>query len=148
MSIVNWEDVSGKYPSIARDYTAETVNSHYIPYAEAELNGLLSGAYTVPFSSNNLTARELVTDLTYCRVIGNKAGEQNEYCKAVYDRIMRIKNGSEAMLTSSGDVMNIDGTIVWSTTKDYHPVFGVSDETLQVVDSNWISNEESERGHF
>ena len=148
---INWDDVTDRYSLLAKgSYAgADEVDSAHITYAENELDALLASTFTVPFSSNNLTAKDLSIDLTYCRVGNFKLKEQKEFKEMIMDKINMLKNGDMSMITDSGDVLTTGGTTqIWSSTEDYHPVFGMGDTIQFEVDSSRIIDEENDRGYF
>lgn len=145
MSIVTYDEILSRFSAVG-DYGNTVVTSHYLLYAENHVNGLLAGHFTVPFSSNNLTAKDLVIELTYLRCGDLKVGELEKRYDMFQRRIDALRNGDEVMMTSSGETMVAGGTLIpTSNTEDYTPVFGVSDTELSQVDPDQIEDEEDER---
>lgn len=148
---INWDDVTDRYSVLTKgSYAgADEVDSAHVVYAENELDALLASAYTVPFSSNNMTAKDLSIDLTYCRVGNFKIKERKEFKEMIMDKINMLKNGEMSMITDSGDILATGGsTPVWSSTEDYHPVFGLGDDIEFLPSSDRITNEANDRGDF
>ena len=143
---VNWDDVVGRYPGIASIGGADQVGSDYIQYAEVEIEGRLAERYTVPFSDNNLTIRDLVIDLVYVKA-GNLSVEDYEQMADRLDkRIERLLEGREAMVTTSGDIIQrADEGAAWSSTQDYAPTFGVGDVLDMHPDDTQIEDENDAR---
>ena len=147
-SLVDYNFLTGVYPSVGKSgYKAEEVNSFHTPMAQSEIEGLLSTHYTVPFSSNNLTAKDLVSRLCYSRLASLDEEERRAIRTELYERIERLKNGEEQMLTSSGTVLqpNVAGT-AWTENEDYHPIFTQDDPLMWEVDSSQIRELRDERG--
>lgn len=145
MSIVTYDELESRFSRVS-DYGQTVVTSHYLLYAENHVNGLLAGHFTVPFSSNNLTAKDLIIELTYLRCGDLKISELEKREKMFMNRIEALRNGDEVMMTSSGDMMIAGGTLVpTSNTEDYTPVFGMSDAELSEVDPDQIEDEEDGR---
>jgi len=141
MSIVNYQDLVGTFRAIGKSgWTAEEVNSYHIPQCQAEIEGLLATVYTVPFSSNNVTAKDLVTQLVYCRLSGGSMEERQACRNEVLDRVEKLKSGKELMLTSSGPIDSGITNIIWSNTKDYDNPTTVDDPIRWNVDSNQIDD--------
>ena len=143
---IDWSDVTKRYRGIGKDLDSTEVGSAYIPYAEAEVDGRLASKYTVPFSNNNLTAKDLAIDIVYLKA-GNLKVEETEKLQTMIDaKFERLLSSNEVMLTTSGDVINqgVAGT-VWSTTQNYHPTFGMSHTEYLEVDSSMVSDEEDAR---
>jgi len=144
---IEWDDVVSRYASVNRVGGAEEVSSAHIVYAESELNGRLSPKFTVPFSSNNFTAKDLSIEMTYVR-IGNLNIEDRETLqKSIDDRIQRLLDGEENMMDTDGAVLqqSVGGTL-WSSSQDYVPTFGHGDTTDFEVDPNLVLDEEAKRG--
>jgi len=132
----NWADVTARYNNISEIGGAKSVDSHYIIYAEAQIEGALASSYTVPFSSNNLTVKDLVIDLTYGKAI---AFRDTKKAKAINDsvehRIKMLKSGSMSMVTNSGDILSSSGQgTIWSSTENYSPSFDMNDQEHQEID--------------
>lgn len=147
---INWDDVTLRYPEVeTRNAGAAAVGSAYIQYAEAAIDGMLASHFTTPFSSNNLTAKDLSVELVYARIIRKADKEAAAMAAAgVSSMVTMLKNGSLGMVTTSGDIIANNGTgdEIWSTTQNYHSIFGVNDPKLSPIDSSQIYDEESERG--
>ena len=142
---IDWQDVVDRYRSVS-DRDATEIGSSFIPYAEAEVDGRLASKYTAPFSNNNMTVKDLCIDLVYIKV-GNLNIEETEKLQTMVDaKFERLINGDEIMFTSSGDQISqsVAGT-VWSNTKDYHPVFGLSEQCHLAIDSSQLADEEAAR---
>lgn len=143
---IGWDDVMLRYPSIADVGGSKEVGSAHIQYAENELNGRLAPKFTIPFSSNNQTAKDLSIEMTYLR-IGNFNTKEREALKTSIDeRIVRLLDGDENMVDDTGNTIqqSVGGT-VWSNTKDYTPTFGFGDTEDFEVDPDLIDAEESAR---
>ena len=144
---ITWEDIADRYPIIDKSLLNGTseVNTAFIQYAETELDAMLAPVFTAPFSSNNTTVRDLSIDLAYCKMGMFKVEERKEFKDEIYDKIKMLKSGDMAMLTDSSDTLLTAGEPAWSTTKDYHPVFGHGDDINFQVDSSLTYAEEQER---
>lgn len=138
---INWADVVARYPGLSQVGGAEEVGSSYIGYAENQVEGMLASAYTVPFSDNNLTVKDLCIDLVYIRAGTIKAEARKELRDEFMERIERLLTGKENMVTVDGTVMYSDGGTPWSSTENYHPVFGMGDHKDFVVDSDQVDDE-------
>ncbi len=66
--IIAWKDATARYPELDKlpNVNAEQVQDRLVLYAEAAVHARLSSKYSVPFSSNNITARDLATDDATC----------------------------------------------------------------------------------
>lgn len=137
MNYATFSDFNARYAT--RLGEAE-VTSHYLPFASTRLNGLLGGAFTVPFSSNNQTARDLTIDLAYLMVLQRSKEPQDHQAldQAVQGRITGLLEGREAMMTTSGEALFAEAArqVVWSSTARFRTVFDLRDAKLQSVDAN------------
>ena len=148
MSLIDYSDVAGAYRSIEKSgYTSEEVNSFHIPYAEAEITGRLAVKYTAPFSSNNFTAKDLITQLTYSRIAPLSEDGRREIVNGVNERLDRILAGDELMLTTSGEVITKSSASskIWSNTEDFPAPFSMDDPINWEVSSGEIYDERSIR---
>jgi len=146
---ISWSDVVARYPSVEKVGGGQEVGSHFIHYAEAEVDALLSpGGFTVPFSSNNVTAKSLAIDITY--VLSNPLRDP-DHLNVVKDRIdgtiADLLAGKRGMAVTSGSPIFASkvGAGAWSTTMNYAPTFGVGKSEEFAVDSGQLWNEEQAR---
>lgn len=141
MSLITYETIAARYSELARALDATVVNSVHIPFAQAELEGKLGVGFTVPFSSNNLTAQDLCVDLVYARV----------YQFSAPDKVEKVREHIEArcmaLLSGREDMKLIDGTLVhstavasamWSRLGSYHPTFGMDEPEDQCIDKDRV----------
>lgn len=148
MSLVTATDVLLRYP-VMSSVGSTAVNSTWIVYAENEINGRLGAAFTVPFSSNNQTAIDLIIENTWLRYQQSKNSDLAAALRTAMDtRLARIMDGKEPMILADGTIMNASGGLgdAWSNTSGYHPVFGMGDETHFLVDSSQTYDEALARG--
>ena len=142
----SWEDVVNRYPLLnRRKGGADEVNSSFVVFAENELDGRLGGCFTVPFSSNNLTAKDLTIELTALKSNLWKEKDRERRVKDLDARIERLKNGEELMAVTSGPPLSADQSGVFSTTKNYHSTFGLVDVLDQGTDVDQLEDEIDER---
>lgn len=147
--LIDWSDVNRRYPETLKLADATTADSSWVPFAIAELHGRLASGFTVPFSVNNMTAKDLAIDLVYAKVTRFKDHEKAAAVTSyVAGQIEGLLNGSLSMITSSGDTMNSVGGTVYSTTDTYHPVHGVGPVEYSVVSSAQIEAEQNDRGIY
>lgn len=124
-----------------------TVESSYIYYAESDLDRRLAPYFTVPFSSNNVTAADLSIDLAYAKVIIFDDPDKYKAIMSHVDGVIGdLIDGASAMLTTSGDQLSSStGNAAWSNTASYHSAFGMGDSSLFQVDSAQLYDEEAQR---
>jgi hypothetical protein len=146
-AIIDWEDVTGRYPELSSLRDATRAGSYYIPFAIAELEGCLSQGYAVPFSLNNITAKDLAIDLVFAKIYRFKDEKKSAAVSSyIGGRIEDLLKGAASMQTIDGTVLPNNGDPVFSTTIGEHPVFGLSPPLLWQVDSLTVLNEEGARG--
>lgn len=142
---INWADVTNRYPNAGNNTASEEVADAHIRYAEAEVDGRLASYYTAPFSSNNLTAKDLAIDLTYLRMGIARTKGADELRKSIDLRFKDLREGMSYMVTTSGDLVQRGGVPVWGSHQDYHPVYGMGPIESFVVDSSQVIDEENAR---
>lgn len=140
---IEYDDLVNRYPRASKKGGQEEINA-FITNAEQELESMFAGAYTIPFSSNNVTIKDLAVDLTYIKLDVQSSKENVERHKRLMKTVDMIKTNKMQMLTNSGDIVGAASPL-WSNTTDYHPVHGVLDVTDQVVDDTRIQDEIDER---
>ena len=126
MTYATYDDFRTRYTT--RLSEAE-VNSHILPYAARRLETALAPHFTVPFSADNVTARDLTVDLAYLLVLqrSREAGERTALAREVEGRLRRLAEGRAAMVTTSGDALYAENAAgsVWSD--GVAPVFRLDD---------------------
>lgn len=127
----------------------DTISSHYLPFAEAEIDSRLGSVFTTPFSSNNLTVVDLTIDTVYVKAANLKFEEREVIQKSIDARIQRLCDGKDQLLvqTDSGDIINVGAgsSVAWSNTKGYHATFGMSDIEDVEIDDTILSDEANQR---
>lgn len=134
------DEIKARYPLLTSLGDA-LVTSHHILMAEAEINGLLSSGFTVPFSDNVLTVKDLTQQLVYLRAANSKVADAEKMYVTWLERVERIRGGGEALVTTSGDLLNSTAGGITSTTDDYRPTFGMRDYSEQSIDSQLLDDE-------
>ena len=145
---VTWSgDVLGRYPKLSRvDSDATRADSYYVAPAEYELDGMLGTRFSTPFSSNNMTARDIVVDLVFLRARSTQDKKESARLKeAVEDSIEALIAGRKHMITDAGDVLSTAGGAAWSNTKGDTPIFGFGAAEEQRVDPDVLERERRAR---
>lgn len=142
MAIINYGDVVARYPEQAALKDATQINCHYIPYAVADIESRLAPRFTVPFSSNNLTAKDLMVDAVYAAVYRFKDPKKAEAVeKRIAERIAALLAGKADMMLSDGTTLASVGGTIYSTTENYDPVFSMLPVEDAVVDPGQLQDE-------
>lgn len=143
---IDWADVVDRYPVLANVGDAVKMDSTHIVPAESEVDARLAPVFTTPFSNDNVTAQDLSIQLVYLRAGYLKDENWLNYKNYIDERFDRLTDGSEAMLTSSGDVLSSqDTTEAYHTHANYKPVFDLTDVVNQEVDPDLIDAEDDKR---
>ena len=147
---ITWDDVVNRYQLFGTIAGAVKAASHYLRYVEGELDSRLGVAYSVPFSNNNITIRDLAVDMVYLRSIRFKTDGWKELKEEIDGRIAALNSGTAIMVVDSGDIVVAGqgvATSAWSNNQDYHPVFAATlDWTDMVPSSAHMQAEADERG--
>lgn len=147
MSYITQEELVGRYGEFLKIGGDADVTSHHIAGAERKLNSMLGTVFTVPFSSNNLTAKELTIQLTYVQYWESRKPEKvEETKKSLFQWIDDLRNGLASMDVGSGDGLYASSANApYSSTSQYHPTFGHGDIENMIVDPDLIDAESDAR---
>ena len=93
-----------RYPALATKITSAELDTSYLPQASEWIERKLAGNFTVPFSSNNKTARELtyLKSLHYYRLGTPNPVDSDELVNELKDAIDGLLGGEEGMAVDSG----------------------------------------------
>lgn len=141
----DWSDVSERYRHASTVDGSVAVNSSFLVFSEAEIESRLASHFTVPFSDNNLTVKDLCIDMSYARLAVGKVDDAEDIRASVLERINALKAGEMTMLTDSGDVVLAGASAMYSNTASYHTAFGVGNVLDFFVNSNQQVDEEGAR---
>ncbi len=134
---ITWQDVADRYPDSAKIGDQSRWDTAFIQPAEAEVDGRLSTLYAVPFVPGSINApvavRDLSIDIAYYRATWRTEGS-DALLKLIDGRFERILKKQEALVTSAGLVGETPGE-AWSSTLDFHSVFGPDDPRYWVQSS-------------
>lgn len=143
---ITFNDVTFKYGNSTRVASGTAVDSNaHLEASEREVESTLSSVFTVPFSSNNITVKDLMIDLTYSNLSILKDDKAKLIRDNVYKRMEEIKNGSMPVITSSGEALFSNGKAVWSETENYQPVFDKGDILDQGLDIDQLEDLEDSK---
>jgi len=121
------------------------INSSFLPYGALRVNESLGKCYATPFSSDNLTAKDLSIHFAYLGYLlkTRNQTDSEELSKDLQLRVTDICCGNAPMITNSGTSLfpeNTAGAEAWSNTQDYKPTFDMRDPLDQRVDPDLIDN--------
>ncbi len=144
---IKWDDVVNRYKKFGDIVDSQESQETYIQYAESYVDAGLAKAYTIPFSNNNVTVRDLSIDTTFAKALMFKDSEKATAILTYVGSYMgALSDGSMVMVTNSGDQITPTGEPVYSQTMDYTPVFGKGSVSDMRVDSAQLYDEEIDRG--
>ena len=147
--IVTTADVFLRYIELGSIFKGTDFDLAFIEPAEIQIEGILGQRFTVPFSSNNSTAKDLVIDQCYCRALITKRPKSVVAIQASIDkRIKDLLSGKAAMVTTSGDLLSRQTTPAWSSTMGYTPPYGMVDTMDTEIDQDQIDDELDSRDNI
>lgn len=155
--VCSWSHVLARYDELSKlpnvgsaSAVASATQTNLLNTAEAYVHGRLASRYTVPFSSNNLTAIDLIVDAVYVQNNMTRQPEKTKLLKEFLDeRIKALIEGQSQMTDASGAVVaTIGGDVIWSSTENYPPTFGMSDIEKAEVSSEQLYDEDVARGEY
>jgi hypothetical protein len=146
----NYDELMVRYPLIKTWTDKQShVESYVIYFAENQIDSMLAPAFSTPFSAAHPTIKELSQD--YCKYL-SLLDQDQEKAQIVYDlisgRVDKLLSGKAYITTDSGSIVpSAAADLVWSNTKDYHPIHSMldADEPETRVDSSMQSDLENER---
>lgn len=145
---IKWDDVTARYPSSGRAEPSGKMETTHILPAEAKIEGLLAPGFAVPFSAAHPIVKDLcIMEVRRRMVIGkSKEGEDKALAEEIADTVKRLVGSEEAIITADGDALwatsAATGGEVFSTTKDFNPVFDMRSPVEQRVDPDRHDDEE------
>lgn len=143
---IDWADVTYRYKRFADIKDSNEAGDEVIPYAENYIEVGLASKFSVPFSSNNTTVKDLCIDAAMAKVLMFKDTEKAEMMLGHVNSIMfGLREGMLSMLTDSGDVIALAGEPVYSKTMNNAPIFGHGDIEEFRVDSQQLYDEHIDR---
>lgn len=146
---ITWDDVVHRFVGFANVVGAVYAASHYLSYAEGYVDSRLGSKFSIPFSNNNVTIRDLTIDVVYLRSIRGKSEEYDVIMAEVNSRFGALLSGEAVMVTTSGFVSETLPTAAWSSTQDYHPIFSPVLPHIDMVPSSaQVADEYADRGVF
>jgi len=141
-------DFLPRYPLKADAFASSAIaEAACIQPAEADLDSRLGGRFTVPFSSNNQTAKDLTIDLAYLFLVEPDDEGKTRTMRARVDKaIEELNAGRRIMVTTSGEALQAStGGVAWSSTQGDRPIFDVDAPANWAVSSETIANIETSR---
>jgi len=144
---IDWEDVIDRYPVLNTLGGSDEISSTYIVYAEAMTEGLLASKYTVPFSNNNMTVKDLSIDYAYWMAARFKLEDAVAVYSAYFGTIRMLKKDQMEMILTDGTLVTDarKNTGIYSTTQSYHSAFGIDEPDNWRVDSDQMSDAQDSR---
>lgn len=142
---IKWDEVQARYASLATIGGADEVNSASLVYAEAEIDSRLGQKFTLPFSNNNLTIKDLCIDLTYIKAANITIEERQILIDDLNMRVDDLLMGKSVMVVSSGVSIATIGDTVFSSTMNDQPIFDLGHTLDMVVSSQYLDGLENDK---
>ena len=122
------------------------LEGHYLPSGSRWLDSRLSRAFTVPFSSNNLTARDMNIYSAMLLFLEGRTSKQDdaaELRRMLDGWVESLVEGNGVMSLSDDTTLISDGAQhdVWSTVQNYAPTFNMLDAEEQEVNTDRLDDE-------
>lgn len=121
------------------------INDTWLPHGALRVNEELAGAFTVPFSSNNYTAKDLSIHFGYLGLLmrTRKQDDSPELREYLQSRVAAMVSSGTPMMTDSGDAIYASNNIkneFWSSRETHKPVFDMRDAEQERVDPDLITD--------
>jgi len=146
ITYATFADFTAIYSLSPRVQQAE-VESHWLPHGALLISEFLGKCFTIPFSSNNETAKDLNVHFAYLGIL-ERTRNQNDSEELSNALMMRVKNiceGNAPMITTSGEAIfanDLNNKFdAWSNTQNYRNTFDMLDAECQSIDPNLIRDE-------
>lgn len=125
--------------------SSSEITAHWLPHGALMVNEYLGKCFTIPFSTNNETAKDLSIHFAFLGVLErtrnqDDSGELREHLE---NRIKNICEGNAPMITTSGEAIwpdIADKYDAWSNTQDYKSTFDMRDAINQRIDPDLIED--------
>ena len=127
--------------------TVSEVEDHWLPHGALMVNEFLGKCFTIPFSDNNETAKDLNIHFAFLGIL-ERTRNQNDSQELSESLMMRVENickGNAPMITTSGEALFPDADISnrldgWSNTQEYKNTFDMRQAIHQRVDPDYIDD--------
>jgi len=138
---ITYSDIVNRHELVG-DQGAGEVDSSYIRYAEFEIESSLASKFPIPFSTNNVTVKDLCIDMTFIKLMRTSGDDFNteKLEDSLKERIEKLLNGKSLMITNSLETIGKSDSSVY-VGKSYKPVFGMADVEYSEVSSSRLSFE-------
>jgi len=140
-----YSEFSGFYSP--KGITQDEIENFWLVHGSLVVNERLGGHFTIPFSSNNETAKDLSIHFSYLGILNKTRNQTDSQELKTYldERIASIVSSGTAMVTTDGFSIKASNgnprTTAWSNTQDYNPVFDHREAIYQRVDPDLIEDE-------
>ena len=121
------------------------VNSTWLPYGYLRVNEGFGGCFTLPFSSNNETAKDLNIHYAFLGILlrTRNQDDSDELEESLAGRVSDICSGNSAMILSDGAAYRPDIATkfeAWSNTQKYKNTFDMREAINQRIDPDLIDD--------
>lgn len=147
MNYFTTEELTGIYPSLAKDFDSTKVNCLWAPIACADIDGLIGTKYSVPFTPTPLFVKSLAIDLCYWKMT-YKEVDQTLLKAYIDERVKGVLNGTITLTSPVDGAAIAPAPNVFMTTSGTLTSFGMDNPVNFGVDSMWRQEFEMDRGQF
>ena len=141
--------VTARYPDSAKSISADVMEPQFITPAEAELDGRLAPAYSVPFGATPETSPDtivdLATDMAYIKAVGIRSKNGKPIADAVDATITRLLKGTQLLYFNGQLLPPLSTGGGWSSTAGFGSSFGMDNPLNWEVDGAAIAASEAKR---
>lgn len=130
-----------------KGFSVDDITNNWLPHGSLVVNERLAGSFTIPFSSNNETAKDLSIHFAYLGILNRSRNttDSDELRTYLDDRIASIVSSGNPMITTSGDAIysNNPGSpkfTAWSNTENYKNTFDVRCAEDQRIDPDYLDD--------
>lgn len=140
MSYFTWNELSTKYPSVAKDLDASRVDSFWAPLVSGDLDAQIAKRYAVPLANTpSMFIKNLAIDMAYWQWT-YKAENQSILKEYIDQRISGIIDGTIVLTDVTGAPLTQGSTQVFLTTSGTASSFGMNNPVDWHVDRQWADS--------
>jgi len=127
-----------------RGVSESEISNYWLQHGTLRVNEALGGYFTLPFSTNNETAKDLSIHYGYLGILSRQRSgtvDELKIKQEIIDRVTDITCGNVPMILTNGTGLSTEGAArfdAWSTTQDFTNTFNMLPSDEQRVDPDLI----------
>jgi len=141
----DWKDVIDRYSKLSSAADSIEMGDGYITGAEAFINAMLSGPYTVPVSDNPPLLKDICVDLVFAKMMIGKDKSVKEVRTQALQMLKDLASGTMDLIDENGSAVSTVGQAIWSTSEDYHSTFSELGPDGDLIDPELLEDLYDER---